>query len=156
MFSQKLGAKLDFGYNRASNDDNSPDFKFNYTRVNAQLVYDLTNNLSFMIPQDFALVSHLGPGISFTKPLANYSNNKHTFINAMAEICEAAGGDVTVLAKAIAKDKAEEGKKVLFMCFNRALADEVEHEFRKEENVHILSMWKYFLQRSSCRKNHIY
>ena len=84
MFSQKLGAKLDFGYNRASNDDNSPDFKFNYTRVNAQLVYDLTNDLSFMIPQGFALVSHLGPGISFTKPLANYSNNKHTFINAMA------------------------------------------------------------------------
>ena len=54
------------------------------------------------------------------------------------------GSGKTVLAKAIAKDKAEEGKKVLFMCFNRALADEVEHEFRKEENVHILSMWKYF------------
>ncbi|MDB4604164.1 NERD domain-containing protein [Acidimicrobiia bacterium] len=54
------------------------------------------------------------------------------------------GSGKTVLAKAIAKDKAEEGKKVLFMCFNRALADEVEHEFRKEENVQILSMWKYF------------
>lgn len=84
MFSQRFGAKLDFGYNRASNDDNSPEFKLNYSRVNAQFVYDLTNDLSFMIPQGFALVSHFGPGISFTKPLANYSNNKHTFINALA------------------------------------------------------------------------
>lgn len=84
MFSRSLGAKLDFGYNRSSNDDNSPEFKLNYSRVNAQLVYDLTNDLSFMIPQGFALVSHLGPGMSFTKPLANYAENKHTFLNGMA------------------------------------------------------------------------
>jgi len=54
------------------------------------------------------------------------------------------GSGKTVLAKAIARERAEEGKKVLFMCFNRALADEVDFEFRKEENIEVMSMWKYF------------
>ena len=54
------------------------------------------------------------------------------------------GSGKTVLAKAIARDKAEDGKKVLFMCFNRALADEIDFEFRKDENIEVLSMWKYF------------
>ena len=54
------------------------------------------------------------------------------------------GSGKTVLAKAIARERAEEGKKVLFMCFNRALADEIDFEFRKEENIEVLSMWKYF------------
>ena len=54
------------------------------------------------------------------------------------------GSGKTVLAKAIAKDRAEEGKKVLFMCFNRALADEIDFEFRKNENIEVMSMWKYF------------
>lgn len=82
MFSRKFGTKLDFGYNRASNNDNSPEFKLNYSRINAQLVYDLTEDLSFL-PRRFVLITHLGPGISITKPLANYSENKHTFINVM-------------------------------------------------------------------------
>lgn len=84
MFSSKFGAKLDYGYNRASNDDNSPEFKLNYSRLNVQLVYDLTDDLSFIIPRRFALISHFGPGLSLTKPLANYSNNKHTYFNGMA------------------------------------------------------------------------
>ena len=54
------------------------------------------------------------------------------------------GSGKTVLAKAIARERAEDGKKVLFMCFNRALADEIDFEFRKEENIEVLSMWKYF------------
>jgi DNA polymerase III delta prime subunit len=54
------------------------------------------------------------------------------------------GSGKTVLAKAIAKDRADEGKKILFMCFNRALADEIDFEFRKQENITVLSMWKYF------------
>ena len=37
-----------------------------------------------MIPRGFALVSHLGPGLSFTKPLGNYAKNKYTFLNGMA------------------------------------------------------------------------
>ena len=82
MFSKNLGAKLDFGYNRASNDDNSPEFKFNYTRINAQLVYDFTNDIGFL-PNRTAMVLHLGPGMSFTKPLANYSANKHSFLNGL-------------------------------------------------------------------------
>ncbi len=45
MFSRNLGAKLDFGYNRFSNVDGSPEFKTNYSRINAQLVYDVTNKL---------------------------------------------------------------------------------------------------------------
>mgnify|MGYP001273570299 FL=1 len=56
------------------------------------------------------------------------------------------GSGKTVLAKAIARERAEEGKKVLFMCFNRALADEIDFEFRKEENIEVISMWKYFKQ----------
>jgi|TARA_Y100000389_G_scaffold198405_1_gene234849 hypothetical protein len=54
------------------------------------------------------------------------------------------GSGKTILAKAIAKEKAEDGNKVLFMCFNRALAEEVDFYFRKQENIHVLSMWKYF------------
>jgi DNA polymerase III delta prime subunit len=54
------------------------------------------------------------------------------------------GSGKTVLAKAIARDKAEDGKKVLFMCFNRALADDIDFEFRRDENIEVLSMWKYF------------
>ena len=84
MFSKKLGAKLDIGYSRASNDDNSPEFKFNYTRINGQLVYDFSKDLSFFLPQQIATIIHLGPGISFTKPLANYAENKHTFFNGIA------------------------------------------------------------------------
>ena len=82
MFNNKLGTKLDFGYNRASNDDKSPEFKFNYTRINAQLVYDFTNDIGFL-PHRTAMVVHFGPGMSFTKPLANYSANKHSFFNGL-------------------------------------------------------------------------
>lgn len=79
MFSRKFGAKLDLGYNRASNKDNSPKFKFNYSRVNLQFVYEFSQDL--FISERFATVLHLGPGMSFTKPLGNYSNNKHSFAN---------------------------------------------------------------------------
>lgn len=83
MFSKKFGAKLDFGYSRATNDNESPEFKFNYSRINAQLVYDLSSDLVFILPPEFAVVTHLGPGVSFTSPLGSYKENKHTFINGM-------------------------------------------------------------------------
>ncbi len=38
------------------------------------------------------------------------------------------GSGKTVLAKAIAKERAGEGGQVLFMCFNRALADEIDFD----------------------------
>jgi hypothetical protein len=82
MFSESLGAKLDFGYNRSSNHDSSLEFKLNYTRVNAQIVYNLRSVLSFL-PERIAVVAHAGPGISFTQPLGDFSDNKYTFLNAL-------------------------------------------------------------------------
>lgn len=83
MFSEQLGAKLDFSYNRISSDSGSPDFKLNYSRINTQLVFDPTNKLNFL-PNRMGIVMHAGPGYSFIKPLGNYANNKISFFNAMA------------------------------------------------------------------------
>lgn len=83
MFKKQFGAKLDYGFNRISNDDNSAEFKLNYSRINAQLVYDPTSSLYFL-PERMGLVLHSGPGYSFVKPLGNYGNNKISFFNAMA------------------------------------------------------------------------
>ncbi|CAH8284934.1 hypothetical protein EV196_101154 [Mariniflexile fucanivorans] len=82
MFSNSLGAKLDVGFNRSSNADTSLEFKLNYTRVNAQIVYNLKPVLRFL-PDRIALVAHAGPGISFTQPLGGFSENKNTFGNAL-------------------------------------------------------------------------
>ncbi len=82
MFDKQFGAKLDFSFNRISEEDNSPEFKLNYSRINAQLVFDPTNNLDFL-PQRMGVVLHAGPGYSFVKPLANYSDNKTSFFNIM-------------------------------------------------------------------------
>ena len=81
MFKEQLGAKFDFGFNRFSNSDNSPEFKDNYSRLNIQLVYDATP-LGFL-PARLGLVAHAGPGYTFLKPLGNYANNNLSFINLM-------------------------------------------------------------------------
>ncbi|WP_047552037.1 outer membrane beta-barrel protein [Psychroserpens sp. Hel_I_66] len=83
MFKPQLGGKLDFGFNRFSSDDNSLDFKTNYTRINAQLVYDPTVSIGFLPPQ-IGLVTHAGPGYSFIKPLGEFGNNKTSYLNLMA------------------------------------------------------------------------
>ncbi len=83
MFARRIGAKLDLGYNRFSNADESAEFKTNYTRVNVQLVYDSTKDLIFL-PSSIGLVGHFGPGLSFIKPLGNYNDNNHSFFNALA------------------------------------------------------------------------
>ena len=80
MFGRSYGAKLDFGFNRFSNDDLSTAFKTNYTRINAQFVYDPTETLGFL-PSRLGLVAHAGPGYSFVKPLGNFGNNKRSFLN---------------------------------------------------------------------------
>jgi len=85
MFSRKFGGKLDFGYNRFSNESNSPDFKINYTRINAQGVYDASFDMGFL-PDRIGVVFHAGPGLSFIKPLGNYPDNKLTYLNAMAGV----------------------------------------------------------------------
>lgn len=83
MFAKSVGAKLDLGYNRFSNAETSAEFKTNYTRINAQLVYDTSNDLRFL-PPSIGLVGHFGPGLSFIKPLGNYSDNNHSFFNVLA------------------------------------------------------------------------
>ncbi|MBT8302970.1 MAG: cell envelope biogenesis protein OmpA [Bacteroidia bacterium] len=82
MFKGDLGAKLDFGYNRFTNTDGTPEFKTNYTRLNAQLVYDPTEKISFL-PPHFGVVAHIGPGITFMKPLGSFTENKQTYVNLL-------------------------------------------------------------------------
>lgn len=78
----KLGAKLDVGYNRSKSDLGSLEFKLNYTRVNAQIVYDFNSLLNFL-PQEMSIQAHAGSGISFTKPLLNDSENTYTYLNGL-------------------------------------------------------------------------
>lgn len=83
MFKRDWGARLDFGFNRSSNADGSEEFKLNYSRVNAQIVYNATNVLRFL-PDRLEMFAHAGPGLSFTSPLAPYSNNSYTYLNLLA------------------------------------------------------------------------
>ncbi|MCK5402417.1 MAG: cell envelope biogenesis protein OmpA [Flavobacteriaceae bacterium] len=85
MFTKTKGVKLDFGYNRFSNTDNSAEFKTNYSRINAQFVYDATTVFGFL-PTQIGLVGHIGPGFSTVKPLGSFGDNKTSFLNAMAGI----------------------------------------------------------------------
>ena len=82
MFSRNLGAKIDVGYNRSSEAENSLPYKLNYTRVNAQAVYDFKDLITFL-PDPIGIVAHAGPGVSMTKPLANFANNTYTYFNVM-------------------------------------------------------------------------
>lgn len=82
MFRPKFGAKLDFGFNRFTNLDNTPEFKINYTRINAQLVYDASRLFNFVIPR-IGIFTHIGPGFTFINPLGNYTENNTSFFNAM-------------------------------------------------------------------------
>lgn len=81
MFKPLFGAKLDLGYNKFSNAENSVEFKTNYTRINAQLVYNASNLIG--LPEDWRMVLHAGPGISMIKPLGNYADNKTNFLNSI-------------------------------------------------------------------------
>jgi Outer membrane protein beta-barrel domain len=83
MFTRQFGAKLDYGFNRSSNDTGSKEFKLNFSRVNFQLVYDVTNDLRFL-PESITIVAHIGPGMSFTQPLGNDSENTYTYLNLLA------------------------------------------------------------------------
>lgn len=85
MFKPQYGVKLDYGFNRIANNSDSPYFKINYSRINAQFVYDATSLMTFLPPQ-IGIVGHAGPGMSFIKPLSDYADNKNTFFNAMAGI----------------------------------------------------------------------
>ena len=83
MFKPQLGATLALGFNRFSDAGNSPEFKVNYTRFNAQLVYNLSN----IIPSNrIGTFIHAGPGISMISPLGNYVENNVSFLNAIGGI----------------------------------------------------------------------
>jgi len=82
MFKPQLGAKIDFGYHRFANEDNTPEFKTNYSRVNLQFVYDATRDFTFL-PFGTGMVFHVGPGFSMVKPLGDFGDNKVSFLNAM-------------------------------------------------------------------------
>ena len=83
MFKTAYGIKLDYGFNRFKSDDSSPEFKVNYSRVNAQFVYDATSIIEFLPPR-FRTILHAGPGLSFVTPLGNLSDNKQSYLNLLA------------------------------------------------------------------------
>ena len=82
MLTTEYGVKLDFGFNRFKNDDDTPDFKVNYSRINAQFIYDPSNLIGFL-PIRMRTVVHAGPGITFAKPLGTLGENKQTFLNLL-------------------------------------------------------------------------
>ena len=82
MFANNWGAKLDLGFNRSSEADSSLPYKLNYTRINAQLVYDFKDVFKFL-PRPIGIVAHFGPGVSMTRPLGSDKNNTYNFLNVM-------------------------------------------------------------------------
>jgi len=85
MLKSQLGVRVDFGYNRMTNADDTPDFKVNYTRINAQFVYDASKNLTFL-PLEMGVLLHAGLGYTIIKPLDIYRANKNAYLNAMGGI----------------------------------------------------------------------
>ncbi len=85
MFKEDMGLRLDLGYNRFTNADNTPEFKTNYTRLNTQFVYDATKSINFLPPYT-GVVAHIGPGLTFMKPLGNFTGNKEMYLNLMGGI----------------------------------------------------------------------
>lgn len=82
MLKPSFGAKLDYGFNRISNDKTVQDFKLNYSRINLQGVLDLSRTL--YISNRVGIFLHAGPGYTFVTPLGNFPENKISFFNAMA------------------------------------------------------------------------
>ena len=85
MFKPNLGAKLDYGFHRISSSNSSQTtFKLNYARVNLQLVYD-ASGLFYVSPRTGVFL-HAGPGLSFVKPLGDFTANDLSFLNTMGGI----------------------------------------------------------------------
>ena len=85
LFTKQIGARLDYGFNRFSNDNNAPDFKTNYSRVDLQAVYNASTILrNWNVHPRLGLYFHGGGGITFLSPLAPaFSANGDSFLNAM-------------------------------------------------------------------------
>ncbi len=80
MLKRQYGVRLDFGFNRFKNDTDSPEFKINYSRINAQFVHNPTEYFGFL-PQRLSTYAHAGPGVAFVKPLVTLGDNKQTYLN---------------------------------------------------------------------------
>jgi len=80
MFTPQYGVKLDYGFNRLKIDEVSPEIKVNYSRVNAQFVYDITRMLGFL-PHRLRINLHAGPGFSFVRPLNGLDENNQNYFN---------------------------------------------------------------------------
>ncbi|MFK7833622.1 MAG: cell envelope biogenesis protein OmpA [Winogradskyella sp.] len=83
MLKHQYGVKLDYGFNRFKNADGTPEFKINYSRVNAQFVYDPSEYIPFL-PARLRTIAHAGPGLAFVKPLGLLRENDQTFLNINA------------------------------------------------------------------------
>ena len=83
MFKSLYGVRLDYGFNRFKNADSSLEFKMNYSRINAQFVFDPSKLIGFL-PDRLRTVLHAGPGYSFAKPLGNLGDNKQSYLNLLA------------------------------------------------------------------------
>lgn len=81
-FSSEFGAKFDVGFNKANNAEGSNEFTLNYTRFNAQLIYDFSSLFPFL-PEDIATNIHTGPGYSISKPMGQFSENEYRFLNGI-------------------------------------------------------------------------
>ncbi|MGJ5642591.1 outer membrane beta-barrel protein [Formosa sp. S-31] len=82
MFTNRWGAKLDLGFNRLANAKDVPDFKINYTRINAQVAYDYSYLIN-LFPEEVSFVAHAGPGYTKAKPLGTLKGNDQNYLNAM-------------------------------------------------------------------------
>ena len=58
-----------------------------------------------------------------------------------------AGSGKTIAAKILAKDLLKNGEKVLFLCFNRTLANKIRYEFDKNENEITVTTFHSFSKR---------
>lgn len=82
MFKKQFGVKLDYGFNRFKVDEFSPKVKINYSRINAQFVFDPTEYIGFL-PKGIRPILHAGPGFSFVKPLGGLDDNKQSYLNLL-------------------------------------------------------------------------
>jgi hypothetical protein len=82
MFKGNYGVKLDYGFNRFKSDDESLEFKINYSRINAQFVFDPSEYLGFLLART-RIILHAGPGLALVKPLGNLGDNKQTYLNLL-------------------------------------------------------------------------
>ena len=81
QFKALWGLRLDYQYNRFKSSDQSPEFKTNLSRLNAQLIFDSAPLK--ILPKYFSIVAHMGPGYTFMKPLGQYKDYKKGFFNLL-------------------------------------------------------------------------